>query len=81
MIPAKDPNQLICTFCGSTFPLNLNDTIIEQGVKSDIPTANQNQTKIISARNKRKHYDNFGSLISEDDQIAINESLGAGFKN
>ena len=31
-------------------------------------------------RRKRKHYDNFGNLIPEDDPIAINESLGSGFK-
>jgi hypothetical protein len=53
----------------------------EQDVLTDVPPNNSNSgTKIISARKKRKHYDNFGTLIPEDDQIAINESLGAGFK-
>lgn len=72
MIPHKtDPNIAFCPECGSEYPLNVKDTITEQGIKSDIPAGSQSQTKIVQAKKKRKFRDSMGNPIPEDDKQAM----------
>jgi hypothetical protein len=72
LIPHKtDPNIAFCPECGSEYPLNVKDTITEQGIKSDIPAGSQSQTKIVQAKKKRKFRDSMGNPIPEDDKQAM----------
>ena len=74
LIESKDPTLLFCPECGSEYPLK--DTIKQQDIQTDVPPSNSNQTKIISAKRKRKHYDNFGTLIPDDDLDALHDMQG-----
>lgn len=77
LIPSKtDPNIVFCPECGSEWPLNVKDTITEQGIKSDIPAGTESGPKIVQAKKKRKFRDSMGNPIPEDDKDAILDIQG-----
>jgi len=73
LVPAKDQDFLICCECGSEFPLNVNDTITEQGIKFDIPAGTNSGPKIVQAKRKKRLFSESGDPIPKDDLDAIHD--------
>jgi hypothetical protein len=75
-VSKTDPNVLFCPECGSEWPLNIKDTITEQGVKSDIPAGTDSGTKIVQAKKKKRFLDSMGNSIPADDKDALQDMSG-----
>lgn len=58
----KEQDVLFCPECGSEY--KIDETVTDQTVQAKYGP--YSQTKLISAKKKRKHYDNFGALIRVD---------------
>lgn len=68
----KEENMMICPLCGLSY--KKNETVKEQNIQSKFDP--KSSTKIIQPKKKRNHYDNFGTLIPEDDIDAIQDMQG-----
>lgn len=75
-VSKTDSSMLECSECGSQWPLNIKDTITEQGVQSDIPAGTDSTPKIVQPRKKKKLRDSLGNEIPADDKDAIQDMSG-----
>jgi hypothetical protein len=65
-LPSKtDPNLVFCPQCGSEW--KKEDTVAAQNIESKFGI--NNQTKIVSAKKKRKFYDKHGNEITDPELI------------